>query len=1132
MSCQVLPLAAKAELVLYPAEAGNELQEEKMGQDIAGHGSKPLMRKAREEGIYASFMPTNMRLDQGLTLPPKIHPETLTDNGESRKAAVSKKKIINKTTLEAHDRHLIDKVSQRNARKDNAECTNEAQQEHTGKIYDQCQHIDSNALCRHKKLTDGPSSFPTLGQKQLGCGPSSGATDHASKLEKMKLEKMILQRMNSLARVQSAGCQGNIDEEAANQLQLALINGNIPNVWPGRAMSGSSGPSEDTLSQIDGPEAGGVHFLCDRESIIFIDQRLATKHLTALRTDDLPEGGIEDMGQELTVSLDSVERLSGSDSISLTPEIGNMFGGKDMVDGKATRNVSVPEQLKEEKSQDEKLQYEQPQGKIHTPGQIAVSMVERRTRMAGGVPCGVGSPKAEGVKARLYSPVYKPPKSSSSSQLNTTIPTTIRSIPAPKHISATRQHTSLSNLYSSQPQLLALRTYIATAPMASPGMEKVRQVIIAAIDGDIALERNPNFEAQLEVILHRMMVDDEFLRGVVAFTMSKLGYSITENDGSSPSQGTCLGANITASKAPGPKFNVKTCTFDELKEEYIASKTLARKEHKLLSQAVLKYSTLEKDIEQLKENRDFWKAIASSVPDSKAEINLSIKWHCTFCDLLNDTWADPTEWAAGKALKDARPGPEEAGIPASNTNTWTPTKYCRYCGRNKSGKQPEQNVESPRKRKMTVATEGASIQAFDGQFKRHCKHLQNELKTSGGAIPITQAYHFQSTDSPAEDPGSQLTQLLLANQNTVNTQQGQDNDSNASAQNLSNANDTVADQQRLPNIGGTIPHQQYSPNGDGTIGGQSCFPTGNDMATNKQYVSTDYGITSDQQRPPTSSGTITDQHLSRNLAGTNAGQHDLPSTDSSAISNQHSPGLTGIDADQECFPGTNQSSCGQLCTPSIQTIDTDPFIENGDLFNMTDYGAPPADSVAQSRMAMENWYARELSLKTGVLASIVLEAPNVSSLGETTFQSAPATPWSIGDSAEFPIEIGDDVSPISQADMEAINSIQNDFDGYIPPTPQTDLNVSQSISNEVSYQPAASAPAEPQTNTQSKPAKPSAKYDMRGNPIPTGLATLPTTRYPKPMAPRTAKLGVLMFPASAGAPKNAAPEPAQHPNSG
>ena len=103
-----------------------------MGGETASHGFKPLMQKAQEEGIYASFMPTNVivtRMDQGLTLPPKIHPETLSDDGETHKEPISKEHATKESTSEAHDRHLKDDPAQDNDGNNGFDCTNETQQE-------------------------------------------------------------------------------------------------------------------------------------------------------------------------------------------------------------------------------------------------------------------------------------------------------------------------------------------------------------------------------------------------------------------------------------------------------------------------------------------------------------------------------------------------------------------------------------------------------------------------------------------------------------------------------------------------------------------------------------------------------------------------------------------------------------------------------------------------------------------------------------------------------------------------------------------------------------------------------------------------------------------------------------------
>ncbi|OBT86359.1 hypothetical protein VE02_03807 [Pseudogymnoascus sp. 03VT05] len=1108
-----------------------------MEGNIAGHGSKPLMQKTREEGIYASFMPTSMivtKLDQGLTLPPKIHPETLSDNGGSQKEPIPKDNATKGSTSEAHDHHLIDDLSQENAGQNGADCTNGTEQELTGKVYDPCQHIDPNAHRWQEKLTDGPLSFPILGQRQNqkpGFCSSSQAPHHASKLATGLMEFHP-------ATVQSAGCQGSIDEEPANQLHLAPINGNIPSLCPtsGRAIPRSSRPSQDTVPQIQKLKGTDVDLMCNRECIAVTDQPVATKHFVSRQTGDHPDGDIGDRGQELTVSrgskVEKVEKLSVSDSNCSTPDIGNMAA-----DGKATINVSAPEKMQDEKSQDERLQYEQLQDKIHTSCQVSVSLVEGGTQMASCVSSGVGLPKAEGVEASLCSPIYKSPKANASSQVNTTIAATIRNRPAPEHISAAHQQRSLSTLYSSQPQLLAWRSYIATAPLTSPEVRKIQQLILAAMDGEIELGGNPNLDAQLEAIFAKMSVDEQFLKGVLDFSISKLGFRpITANDASSSNQSSRLGGNTTGSKDSGPKFNIKTCTFDELKEEYITGKAVAKKEHQRLSASVSKLSSLEEDVKALKEQRNHWKKVSSSVAGATAVENRSGKWLCTFCDLRNDSWADLTEWAPGKAPKDAKPAPEEAGVPKSKKSIWVLTKYCRHCGRHES-----------------VGRKGVTITDFNDEFDAICKNIKSRVDASGHGVSTNKSFQIELVDCLSTASTTQSPQVPCTNQHAANIQQGQSNASNYSPQYLPSVNGTVADQQRFPNINGTVPNQQhfangngtvanhqylanvnssvanqhcspningtapsqqYFPNGKGTIAGQQHFPTsngtiggqqylpaGNGMVEDQQYSPSSNGTIEDEQGSPNGSGTVTDQQGTPRLTGTNEGQSYLPSTNGPVAGQQLSPSATGTNSGQEL----ETTSYGVIADPAdVNDAFTYQQFGGNDLFVDFDFEAVNDFQFdSQDPFSLGDWNGVAAS-NTGVIKREASVTPNAWSPGQTTLPSASATPSSFGDSVQCPININDDdVPPISQEDMKVIDN----------------LRIKEPVTN---------APAKPKSKAQNRVTKPGVKYDIRGNQI--GPSTLPTFRLYKPLAPRTAKVGALMFPASAAAPKDAAPQAAQHPN--
>ncbi|KFZ00349.1 hypothetical protein V498_00146 [Pseudogymnoascus sp. VKM F-4517 (FW-2822)] len=1203
-----------------------------MEEHIAGHGSKPLMQKAQGEGIYASFMPTDLivtRLDQGLTLPPKIHPETAADNGGSHKESTTKEHATKDSTSEVNDPHLKDDLSQENAGSNDVDCTNETQQEHTGKIYDPCQHIQPILQHQQEKPTDGRSSLSFLEQKQPGFYSSFQAPDHA-------LEFVPEQR---LAKIQLAGCQGSSDEEPANQFQLARINENIPSVFPmgGRAMPGSPRPPQDTAPQTQMPKVGDAGILYNRGCTTAIEQPVAPKHLTSKQTDDLRYRGIGDRGQELTLSLGSkierlfasdmsqevtlslgsrveklaasklsmgsmVERLSASESSlgsmaemfsgsrlsqEITLSLGSMAtrlprselssatlkGVVNKGDRKEAGNVSAPEQLQDQKSQDEKVQYEEPQCKIHTSGQVPVSVVERETKAAGIVCCGVASPKAEGVEASLYSPIYKSPKANAASQVNTTISATIRNSPASKHTPTILQHRSLSAFYSSQPQLLALRDYIATAPLPFHGVRKIQQVILAAMDGEIELEGDPRLDALLEAIWGRMMVGEKFQNDVIAFVLSKLcrcyplatlepsltmaAYTITDNDTSSSNQSSHLGANATAFKAPSPKFNIKSCTLEELKEEYNAIKALAKKERQLALDSISKRNSLQESVKELKKERDHWKAISSSIPSAKTMKDEIPKWMCTSCYLLNDFWADLTDWAPGKAPNGLKPGPEEAGIPESNKNTWSPTEYCRCCGLHKSGRRPEENSGSPRKRKLAGVTEKEKSTPKNGAgSKRRCKGMEAGLNTWRPVAPTTHSFQAEGVDLPVAAPGAQLPlQVPCANQDTANIQQGRSNSSSPFTQYLPEVNGTVADQQyssmgngtvsnrqfssrgngtvsnqqSSPSINGTVPSQQFSPMGNGTVSnqqfsqntngtipGQQLSPNGNGTISNQQLSPNGNGTVSNQQFSPNSNGTIPGQQYSPSGNGTVPGQKSPTGRSGTITGQQPSPCLTGTGASQQHLPSTSNPTAGQLNLPStngtitnqqlapdVMNMFTDQFAGDDDLFANFDFDALPEDPFP-----MTDWLSGTPSFNTGVVTGAAPQTPNALSPGQTALPSTSTIPSNVGLSKEAPIAIEDDdpIFAISQADMGIINSLTSSTS-------------------------APTTPAQPQSKVCNH-TQPGVMYDMRGNQV--SPSTLPTIRCRKAMAPRTARLGALTFPSSpdSAEPKDAAPGTTQHPNGG
>jgi hypothetical protein len=469
---------------------------------------------------------------------------------------------------------------------------------------------------------------------------------------------------------------------------------------------------------------------------------------------------------------------------------------------------------------------------------------------------------------------------------------------------------------------------------------------------------------------------------------------------------------------------------------------------------------------------------------------------------MNDSWADLTEWAPGRVPKYAKPARGAAGVPSEYKYEWIRTSHCRNCGRHRYPGQPELNAETPSKRRLADVTEDDNVTFDEDQFKRHCRNLQSEINPQGRAFTTTQC-----VDLTAAAPSVQLSQVPLAtNPNMANIQQGQNNEHSFPAQYLPNINfnGTVANQQFLPDFNGTSADQQWFPNFNGTSVDQQWFRTGNGSLAGQQFLAIGNDIITSQQSPPIENVAIADQQCSSTSSGTITDEQFSLTSSGTITVQQCPPSLNGTNAGQQYLPSPNGPTAHQLYVPNVIGMFTDQFGGEGDLFADFDFDALPNDN--QDPFPIENFLGGGVhSTNMSVVAGAASGTSYASSLDQTDVSFKSARPSTVGSSYQTPIEIDDNILPISQANLAVIHNSRN----------------------EKSYQPATKTPSK--STKENAPAIPAVKYDMRGNQI--GPATLPTVRYRKPMAPRTAKVGSLTFPASAAA-QAAAPQTTQHPNGG
>lgn len=731
-----------------------------MDQDAALHGSEPSRHKITQgEGNYASSMSTDIivtRSDQGLTLPHKIPPPALLDNSQTPGEFISE--VCGGMT---------DGISKQKSKRIGDDLEKETVSR-TRRTYGPCQHINAISHQAFRRLTD-EQGIPVEGLNQRDSSPFSQATGPA---EKMAME-------HSTTSIQSVSVPTKRNRDSAKQSQLSRHPERFDGIRfmkpTGISMPVSSNHAQTVKSQgqqskDDQSKDDGVALLHMKVPITSFDGAVPFDSLAALPCNTLPRRYDEHRSQAPITSFGgpaTFDQLAASPSNTLSrrydedgSQAPTLLRLSSMAeDLRMSKPVCVNprrvENKRVEKTTGNTLATEQLHHGIHTlDPDVPLQSVEAEAELGQSACPKERSHVSEGkgIKTRLYSSVYGLRSADASPGGNYAIDTTIRNESTAHLNSAEHPPKSPSHLLNSGLQLFFLESLIATAPMAPSEMDSTQRLISAAIKGEIVLERDLALEALLEPLHKKMATNKQFRNGVIAFFASKkskcldisiTGQSLNKSDivttrsQTVGNQADSSGQNhlfdeaeatatseitATAEEASQPKFNLKTCKFNELKAEYRAVRTQAHRDKARIEKLVSKRNLQAEKEKNLTRELHYLRGVIKKVPIN-VEFSSSQKWQCR-CGIYNTSWADGKEFAPGKIPKDWRVSSQDSGIPSGAMNQWAHTHYCRLCGRNNLVGHADHNAESAHKRK-SQDIEVVGLEDSDGEEGPNKRHRKN-----------------------------------------------------------------------------------------------------------------------------------------------------------------------------------------------------------------------------------------------------------------------------------------------------------------------------------------------------------------------------------------------------------------------
>jgi len=704
-----------------------------MDREAANYGSIPPGHLiGHGEGNYASSMSIDIsvtRSDQGLTLSPKIQPETPWSKERTHEESIP--------SLRGHLRDDVEK--QKDCRIEDGSQKDAVSR--TQSLYGPCQDNSANARQGDRRLTEEPTILiEALKQRD---SPQSPRTAYPL-LERSMMEYPMMEY--SKTSIQSVSAQKNIKDDPAEQWQVDKDS------WTASGGHGAEKMDVATTCTVK-PTPSEYIEAVQSETPLSKEQHdqsgsskpVITKSVTAGTSKAPAESPLSAMPTEVDEER-SQHILTSVSEISMIECLPTQNAGvvdscyvQNGVDGKVDAAGSFPGQLC----------YNVEDGDNDTPlPSVEVETAPGRDAYLGERTSGLNTKttKPNSPAYQLRHGIYLPDsqgkfaiatiRSQSTTTITTFSPDSTN--PAPK---------SPANLHNVKPLILPIISLMVTAPMAPSKRNQTRKLLQDAINGKITLERNPELEKSLEGIYNKLKNDEKFRNWIIAFYAEKLskfqnsilnGQSLTkpENEPSEvevdssddEEEGIAEDGETITAEAPEFKLNLKTCKLPELRAEHKAIRNQYRKIKSRLEKLEPRCTKLSRDLELVTKGRSYWKAVAKKAPVG-IKVLIENDWLCCHCGIFNGASAKKDQWDKGRYPQEQRVSSEDMGVPDEFKAEWGLTNYCRHCGRNRFGTS---SAEGCLKRK---SADGETVDSANMNSNHQPNKRQRQNQSSGQALP-------------------------------------------------------------------------------------------------------------------------------------------------------------------------------------------------------------------------------------------------------------------------------------------------------------------------------------------------------------------------------------------------------------
>jgi hypothetical protein len=747
-------------------ETNKQQTEGKMDRKDSNYGFiPPGLVLGHGEGNYASSMSIGISItgsDQGLTLSPKIQPETPWSKEKAHEESISSLRGHSRDDIEKQKDCHIEDGSQKDAVSP------------TQSLYGPCQDNSANAHQGYRRLTEEPTILiEALKQRDF---PQSPQTAYPL-LESSMTEYPMME--HSKTSIQSVSAQKKIKYDPAEQWQVDKDSWTASGVHCTEKIDAAttctvkSMPSEYIVAvQSETPLSKKQHDPSGSSKPVITKSVTAGTSKTPAESplSAMPIGVHEERNQHILTIVSEVSMIK-----CLPTENGGVVDNccvQNGVDGKVDAAGSFPRQLC----------YDMEDGDNDTP----LPSVEVE---AGPGPDTYLGKRASGINTKSTKPnspayqlrhgIYLPDSRGrfAIATIRTQSTTTTATFspdstnPAPK---------SPANSHNIKPLILPIISLMVTAPMAPSKRNQTRKLLQDAINGKVTLERNPELEKSLEGIYNKLKNDEKFRNWIIAFYAEKLsksqssildGQSLTkpENEPSEvevdssddEEEGIAEDGETIAAEAPEFKLNLKTCKLPELRAEHKAIRNQYRKIKSRLEKLEPRCTKLSRDLELVTKTRSYWKAIARKAPVG-IKVLIENDWLCCHCGIFNGASAKKDQWDKGRYPQEQRVSSEDMGVPDEFKAEWGLTNYCRHCGQNRFGTS---SAEGCLKRKSVDGDTVDSANMNSNQPNKRQRENQSSEQPLPNNMPSFEAHLGVFSIAGAE---AQYAELQMSNYDSSN----------------------------------------------------------------------------------------------------------------------------------------------------------------------------------------------------------------------------------------------------------------------------------------------------------------------------------------------------------------------------